>query len=204
MKTMEGMQRVAPAATIVLATGLMLAGCSVAEEAVPEEVALVWEDVEQRLVRGEGSTPREIYEEAGLSEKQISVDTTGLEYGERAAAIANAVFKETSGDTFHVTSDGVVDGEHMLSLRLGHGLLRNGTATTEQLLEAASELVCTTVLANGIDIGPNDPIAQATIGAREQASDAGEEYQQVVFSCIGRLAAIDPEEGVELMVPIGQ
>lgn len=203
MKMMEGMQRGAPATA--LAAVLMLSGCSAAEQAVPEEVVTVWGDIEQRLVTGEGPTPLEIYEEAGIIEKNISVDTAGLDYGERAAAIANAVFAETSGDTFEATSDGVVDGEHVLSLRLGHGLLRNGTATTEQLLKSAAESVCTTAVANGIDIGPDDPIAQATVAAREQAGDAAEEYQQVVFLCIGRLAVIDAEkEGVDLIVPIGQ
>lgn len=202
MKMMEGMQRGAPATT--LAAVLMLSGCSAAEQAAPEEVTAVWGDIEQRLVTDKGPTPLEIYKEAGITEKQISVDTTGLEYGERAAAIANAVFAETSGDIFEATSDGVIGGEHMLSLRLGHGLLRNGTTSKEQLLEAAAVSVCTTVPANGIDIGSNDPIAQLTVAAREQARDAAEEYEQVVFTCIGRLASIGTEEGVELIVPIGR
>lgn len=202
MKMMEGMQRGAPATT--LAAVLMLSGCSAAEQAAPEEVTAVWGDIEQRLVTDKGPTPLEMYKEAGITEKQISVDTTGLEYGERAAAIANAVFAETSGDIFEATSDGVIGGEHMLSLRLGHGLLRNGTTSKEQLLEAAAVSVCTTVPANGIDIGSNDPIAQLTVAAREQARDAAEEYEQVVFTCIGRLASIGTEEGVELIVPIGR
>jgi len=202
MKMMEGMQRGAPATT--LAAVLMLSGCSAAEQAAPEEVTAVWGDIEQRLVTDKGPTPLEIYKEAGITEKQIAVDTTGLEYGARAAAIANAVFAETSGDIFEATSDGVIGGEYMLSLRLGHGLLRNGTTSKEQLLEAAAASVCATVVANGIDIGPNDHIAQLTVAAREQARDAAEEYEQVVFTCIGRLASIGTEEGVELIVPIGQ
>jgi hypothetical protein len=204
MNTMERLRQGVPAATITLVAGLVLSGCSSAEESVPNEIAVVWEDVEQQLTTENSSTALETYEAAHIDEKEISVDVAGLDYDERAATIANAVFEETSGDAFRATSEGVIDGEDTLSLRLGHGWPQDGTATTGQLLESASALVCTTVLANGIDIGPNDPIAEAATAVREQEGDAAEQYQlQMVLGCIGRLTATEAEV-VELVVPIGQ
>lgn len=204
MKVIEEMRRSAPVATVALAAGLVLSGCGSGRESAPDEVVSTWEDVEQQLTDGGTSTPLQIYEAAGIDEKEISVDTAGMDYGERAATIANAVFEATSGDYFRATNKGVIDGEYTLSLRLGHGWPEDGTATTRQLLESASALVCTTVLANGIDIAADDPIADAAKAAREQEGAAAEEHQlQVVFECIGRLVASDAEV-VELTVPIGQ
>lgn len=182
---------------VALVAGLALSGCSSAQESAPDEMAIVWEDVKQRLVSGEGPAPLEIYEEAGISEKQISVDTAGLEYGERAAAIANAVFEETSGDDFWVTSDGMKDGEYIASLEIGRSWPWDETFATRQI-GSASTRVCMTVLANDIEISSDDPIAEALATEREQ---------EVVFECVGRLATgVAPinSEIVQLTVPIGQ
>lgn len=204
MKVMEEMRRSAPVVTVALAAGLVLSGCGTGRESAPAEVVSTWGDVEQQLTSGGTSTPLQIYEAAGIDEKEISVDTAGMDYGERAATIANAVFEETGGDFFQATNKGVIDGEYTLSLRLGHGWPEDGTATTKQLLESASALACTTVLANGIDIAADDPIANAVKAVHEQDGTAAEEHQQqVVFECIGRLAATNTEV-VELVVPIGQ
>lgn len=206
MKTMEQLRRGMPAAA-VMAAGLVLSGCGPGEESAPGEAVAAWKEAEQQLTAEGSRTALQIYEATNIDEKEISVDVTGLDYGERAATVANAVFEETGGDAFRATSKGVTDGEHIVSLELGNAPPFDGAFSTRQL-ESASALVCTTVLANGMDITPNDPIAKAVTAAREQEGDAANESRrQVVFGCMGRLATeIAPTDAgtIELAVPIGQ